>query len=102
MTEEDLREIEDRLRASGNKPVRMVIATLSLDVEKLLAEVRRLHAATDITSLYLAWDVDKAVHPAARARWHEKVREALGDRDIWAKAPSIPSEPNAGGGNLDE
>lgn len=44
MTEEDLREIEDRLRASGNKPVRMVIATLSLDVEKLLAEVRRLQA----------------------------------------------------------
>ena len=44
MTEEDLREIEDRLRASGNKPVRMVIATLSLDVEKLLAEVRRLTA----------------------------------------------------------
>ena len=44
MTEEDLREIEDRLRDSGNKPVRLLIATLSLDVEKLLAEVRRLRA----------------------------------------------------------
>lgn len=44
MTEEELREIEDRLRLAPNRTARMAIATLTLDVEKLLAEVRRLKA----------------------------------------------------------
>ena len=42
MTEADLREIEDRQRTLGDKAPRLAIAMLMLDVEKLIAEVRRL------------------------------------------------------------
>ena len=52
MTESDLREIEDRQRTVGDKAPRLAIAMLMLDVEKLIAEVRRLDA--DLTKLR-AW-----------------------------------------------
>ena len=41
LTEADLREIEDRQRTLGDKAPRLAIAMLMLDVERLIAEVRR-------------------------------------------------------------
>lgn len=93
MTEEDLREIEDRLHASGNKPVRLLVATLSLDVEKLLAEVRRLNAHPAIAAA--------RVFPESRSLTAEESEAFYAIvRKQFAAANPPEFDPNASG-NLD-